>query len=254
MTTPLHLLYLPLPSRRIAAFAKRHRALSGDQGYLVHGVLSAVFGEQAPKPFSIAGDTGERLSVYAYADRDLAALRKARDPFAPPDVDDLVDWEAAATKPMPTLPAGMRLAFSVRVCPTVRLGRTPAGGKRSGAELDAYLAALDKWEEADGTPDTKPDRDAVYLGWFRAALDRAGGVELESLRIATFRLEDLMRKSGTRGEPGRPSTQLNRHPAATMEGVLRVTEADAFTRLLARGVGRHRAFGFGMLMLRKAPC
>lgn len=254
MTTALHLLYLPLSSRRIAAFAKRYRALSSDQGYLVHGVLSAVFGEHAPKPFSIAGDTGERLSVYAYAGRGLAALRDARDPFAPPDVDDLIDWEAAAAKPMPALPAGMRLAFSVRVCPTVRLGRTPAGGKTSGAEIDAYLAAIDKWEEAGGEPQAKPVRDEVYLDWFRAALERAGGVELESLRLAAFQLEDLMRKSGNRGDAGRPSTELRRHPAATMEGVLRVTEAQSFARLLARGVGRHRAFGFGMLMLRKAPC
>lgn len=253
MTAPLHLLYLPLSSRRVAAFAKRHRALSSDRGYLVHGVLSAVFGEQAPKPFSIAGDTGERLSVYAYAGRDLEALRDARDPFAPPDVDELIDWEAAATKPMPALPAGTRLAFSVRVCPTVRLGRTPAGGKTSGAEVDAFLAAIDKWEAA-GEPQPKPVRDEVYLDWFRAALDRAGGVELESLRVAAFQLEDLMRKSGNRGDAVRPAAELRRHPAATMEGVLRVTEAGAFARLLARGVGRHRAFGFGMLMLRKAPC
>lgn len=254
MTAPLHLLYLPLPSRRIAAFAKRHRALSFDRGYLVHGVLSAVFGGQAPKPFFIAGDTGERLSVYAYAGQDLAALREARDPFAPPEVDGLIDWDAAAAKPMPTLPAGMRLAFSVRVCPTVRLGRIPAGDKKSGAELDAFLAAIDKWEAAGGEPQAKPVRDAVYLDWFRAALDRTGGAEPESLRLADFRLESLMRKSGSRGDGGRSPVGLHRHPAATVEGVLRVTEAEAFARLLARGVGRHRAFGFGMLMLRKAAC
>lgn len=253
MTAPLHFLYLPLSSQRAAAFGKRHRAMSSDRGYLVHGVLAAVFGDRAPKPFSIAGDTGERLSVYAYADRDLAALREARDPFAPPDVDALIDWEAAAAKPMPALAAGMRLAFSVRVCPTVRLGRTPAGGKTSGAEIDAYLAAIDKWE-AGGAPQPMPGRDAIYLDWFRAALDRAGGAELESLRVAGFQLEDLMRKSGNRGDAVRPAAELRRHPAATMEGVLRVTEAEPFARLLARGVGRHRAFGFGMLLLRKASC
>jgi CRISPR system Cascade subunit CasE len=36
----------------------------------------------------------------------------------------------------------------------------------------------------------------------------------------------------------------------TFEGELQVADAAAFAALLARGVGRHRAFGFGMLLLR----
>jgi CRISPR system Cascade subunit CasE len=35
-----------------------------------------------------------------------------------------------------------------------------------------------------------------------------------------------------------------------MTGILEVTGGEAFARLLARGVGRHRAFGFGMLLLK----
>ena len=38
----------------------------------------------------------------------------------------------------------------------------------------------------------------------------------------------------------------------TVEGTLTVGDPDAFSRLLARGIGRHRAFGFGMLLLRPA--
>jgi CRISPR system Cascade subunit CasE len=41
-------------------------------------------------------------------------------------------------------------------------------------------------------------------------------------------------------------------PDASFEGVLTVAEPGAFALLLARGIGRHRAFGFGMVLLRPA--
>ena len=37
-----------------------------------------------------------------------------------------------------------------------------------------------------------------------------------------------------------------------MQGILTVTDSAAFAALLARGVGRHRAYGYGMLLLRPA--
>jgi len=41
-------------------------------------------------------------------------------------------------------------------------------------------------------------------------------------------------------------------PDAVFKGVLQIHDADAFNRLLRRGIGRHRAFGFGMLLLKPA--
>ncbi|MCY4060014.1 MAG: type I-E CRISPR-associated protein Cas6/Cse3/CasE [Gammaproteobacteria bacterium] len=35
-----------------------------------------------------------------------------------------------------------------------------------------------------------------------------------------------------------------------MHGVLVVRESDAFAQLVRRGVGRHRAYGYGMMLLR----
>ena len=37
-----------------------------------------------------------------------------------------------------------------------------------------------------------------------------------------------------------------------MTGELEVGDSERFLHLLARGVGRHRTFGFGMLLLRPA--
>jgi CRISPR system Cascade subunit CasE len=39
-------------------------------------------------------------------------------------------------------------------------------------------------------------------------------------------------------------------PDAVMRGNLIVSDPAAFAQLLARGIGRHRAYGFGMLLLR----
>jgi len=39
-------------------------------------------------------------------------------------------------------------------------------------------------------------------------------------------------------------------PDVVLAGQLRVTDPQAFAQLLAKGVGRHRAFGFGLLLLR----
>ena len=41
-------------------------------------------------------------------------------------------------------------------------------------------------------------------------------------------------------------------PDAVMRGVLTITDPDAFSSLLASGIGRHRAYGYGMLLLRPA--
>jgi CRISPR system Cascade subunit CasE len=38
-------------------------------------------------------------------------------------------------------------------------------------------------------------------------------------------------------------------PDVILAGELTVADAEGFLALLARGVGRHRAFGFGMLLL-----
>jgi CRISPR system Cascade subunit CasE len=51
---------------------------------------------------------------------------------------------------------------------------------------------------------------------------------------------------------GREDAGRIERPNAVLEGTLTVGDPDAFARLLARGIGRHRAFGFGMLLLKPA--
>jgi CRISPR system Cascade subunit CasE len=46
--------------------------------------------------------------------------------------------------------------------------------------------------------------------------------------------------------------KFSRHhegPDATMSGTLRIDDPSAFASALSHGIGRHRTFGFGMLLL-----
>ena len=43
-------------------------------------------------------------------------------------------------------------------------------------------------------------------------------------------------------------------PEVYLDGTLEITDSEAFNAMIARGLGRHRAFGFGMLLLRPPTC
>lgn len=55
----------------------------------------------------------------------------------------------------------------------------------------------------------------------------------------------MMRRNGDRA-----LCSLGMRPEVSFHGVLRVADADRFYSLLIRGIGRHCAFGFGMLQVR----
>jgi CRISPR system Cascade subunit CasE len=86
-------------------------------------------------------------------------------------------------------------------------------------------------------------REEVYTDWLSRQLDGRGGAALESATLQSFQRTRAVRKRGNRYSEG---------PDALMRGVLTVTDGKAFAELLARGVGRHRAYGYGMLLLRPA--
>ena len=50
----------------------------------------------------------------------------------------------------------------------------------------------------------------------------------------------------------RNAARYSEGPDALMRGELTVTDGTAFACLLKKGIGRHRAYGYGMLLLRPA--
>lgn len=92
-------------------------------------------------------------------------------------------------------------------------------------------------------------REAVYADWLKRQFGAAA--DLHEVRLIEFKLSSVLRQGAAQAEGTRPKRPVP-GPDATFNGVLQVRESDAFAALVARGIGRHRAFGFGMLLLKPA--
>lgn len=225
----------------VAKLLRLHRLPLGcdDEGYLVHSQLTALFGATSLGPFRVSERPLGMLNVLVYSDVPGEALQARASELAEPPYYACCDWSSLASKPMPERwQSGRHLHFNVRVSPTVRAARA-SEHCRKGAERDAFLAACGRVEATQALT-----REVVYGDWLRDRL--AGqGAELGEVALDGFRLVKLLRK--TQG-PQRKGRLLPR-PDASLSGSLTVTDGERFASALARGIGRHKAFGFGMLML-----
>lgn len=240
----LYLLHTQPDPQRLAAWAARHRLLDreGDLGYALHALLHAAFGEQAPQPFRYL-DAEQGLLAYTRLDASGLAQLVA---LADPDVSAALGLGQTRqhggmnVRPFPTQWAvGHTLGFEVRVRPIIREGKT-------GRERDAFLTAVEK---AQGSA---LDRGEVYVQWLRDVLARQGGAELVDARMTRYQQLGVTRKSQKGNAEDVRHSRLVNGPDTVLTGQLRVANSQAFAQLLANGLGRHRAFGFGLLLLRPA--
>jgi CRISPR system Cascade subunit CasE len=239
----LNMLRLSLGLPRMVRRAQRQGLGRGesDLGYLVHCQLGELFGTKAPSLFRVHEGEGRRTQVLAYSKVSAAALREHAQAFADPEAHENCDWDSFAGKALPErFEAGRGLGFEVRVCPTKRM--SAEGPKhRKGAEVDVFLAEC--WKAGEGT---SVDREEVYRQWLATELGRGDAARLLQAKLESFRRRRLTRR--TQGEE-RKAVSVER-PDVLMSGLLEVSEPGAFSALLARGLGRHRGFGYGMLLLR----
>jgi CRISPR system Cascade subunit CasE len=240
----LHLLHLRPDARRLAAWAARHRLLEdqGDFGYALHGLLRAAFGDYAPQPFRYLG---AEQGLLAYTSAHVATLRERAECAAQEVADALglaavAGHEGLSAKPFPTRwPHGHLLAFDARVRPVVR-------ASKDGSERDAFLVAVEKAGES------AVDRQDIYRQWLKEQFERGGGAELVGAVVTRWRLLDVMRQTRRDASTNKRVRRTVRGPDVEFRGRLRVADPDRFAALLTRGIGRHRSFGFGMLLLRPA--
>lgn len=251
----LHLAHIPLNIRALAGFAVARRLSDDDLGYALHAALLARFGDTAPRPFRFLPDheSGPHLLGYV-ADRaafeEVAAL-----PPADVAVQELFDG-TPRIRPMPeSWREEARYGFEVRVRPVVRFGKSVRAARaergegwlRGASEIDANTAARERVERAGGDPDTV-DRAAVYIDWLATRL--AGAATLDQADLRHFRRTRTLRS--THRSEGRRTHRVE-GPDALIGGTLTVTDPAAFAALLARGIGRHAGFGYGMLLLAPPP-
>jgi len=241
--TTLHMISLPVDLRELRRLAAL-RDYGADEGRALHHFLCEAFGKSVVQPFRLMpGRNGAWLAtLYGYTARAEADLRRALAETALPESGKVFGLGHLAVKSMPERwSAGRRLAFDVRVRPVRRLQGPVGTFTRKGAEVDAWLVeALRQFP--DGPPEDageKVRRDGVYAQWLAERLE--GAATIETVRMTGIEQRRVMRKDAS-----------SRGPDVTFHGELTVTDGAAFAEKLRRGVGRHTAYGYGMLLLRPA--
>jgi len=239
MSQDFHLIHLRPNLSRLLPWAQRQGLIpdrgQGDLGYAFHSALKTAFGDHAPQPFSYRA--GQGLLAYT---RQAEAMRLAVS-MAAPEIADMLGLDATPQspglliRPFPTSwKLGQLLSFEVRVRPVVR---------KDDKELDAFLSA------AQRMPDAVLSREAVYTDWLKRQFEDVA--DLHETRMTEFSLSTVVRRAAPQGEGARPKRPVQ-GPDAVFTGVLQVRDSAAFAALVARGIGRHRAFGLGMLLLKPA--
>ena len=224
---------------------------SFDDGYALHILLSAMFGKAVLQPFRLfASERRPIAALYAYADVDADALRHTAAAVAPPDCLAVIDPEKIRSKPMPpAFEPARRVGFDIRLRPVRRLGQDMSDSQTGrvlskGREVDAFrLEVIRRFPQGWADPDAAAanngvTRQTVYTEWLIQRLGDAASVE--QCNIAAFRRSHAIR--GTERAPEGPD--------ATLHGTLAVSKPEVFAQILRNGVGRHRAYGYGMLLLR----
>lgn len=243
MPEAVYLVKVPLRLDKLVSVARRRglpvREL--DEGYLAHVLMRELWQEKAPAPFVLRG-RGGLLDVWGYGRSGAATLIDYACSFGDPSLLTAIGGlDAIASKPMPLLDHGRHVGFVVRACPVVRLAG-PKRGHRTGAEVDAFLARC--FAAGQGTPVSRED---AYREWLASTMSRPAvtGVSVLNVRVAGMSRGRFVRRTHAQM---RETHHLER-PDVHFEGHMTVEDGARLLEYLARGVGRHRAFGFGALML-----
>lgn len=227
---PLHLLRIPVRVPQLLRFAAEHGITSPDEtlGYTLHAWFAALFGDAAPKPFRCFE---RRQEVLAYANTDATTLLQHAQTFASPLAWAALDAQGVASKPMPhAWQPGQRVRVEVLTCPVARHG---------DEEKDVYLRALDRMGDA------APTRSEVYSAWF--IRQWAGAAQLEDIELLGMQAQSPLLRRDRSLEQNR--LRRVQRPQALFTANATVEDGNRFAVLLTRGIGRHRAFGFGMVLL-----
>ena len=237
--TPVNMIRADLRSQALHRWAGSKRLTvrnAFDPGFAIHTLLVESFGDLAPRPFRfIIPRDGHLPGVfYGYSPHNADTLRNAAAIFADPLQSDVLPPTSIQSKTMPTpWTPGQRLGFEVLIRPIARRSR---GATRPGSEIDVFQ------REACQHPPGRMTRtrEAVYGDWLKTMLGNRGA-DLNEARLRSFQRVQTIRRLGQRATEG---------PEALIQGTLTVIDVSAFADLIARGVGRHRSYGYGMLLVR----
>lgn len=191
-----------------------------------HGLLWTLFSDNPD---------ASRDFLYREVEAGRFLVVSGREPKVQPQI-----WETRTLPYAPALATGDRFGFSLRANPTVSLSRP---GRARSHRADVMMEAKRK----KGSPLTPDQREVAAMSWLQARAT-ALGVSFELNRCGTSRQDQLQAPRSPDPETGRP-----RKVSLTVvdyDGALTVQDPDRLRQALTNGVGRGKAFGLGLLLLR----
>jgi CRISPR system Cascade subunit CasE len=243
LNAPLSLVRLTPDLGALSAWAvpKGYMAGVSDPGYALHAALRTTFGDLAPRPFVLRGRS-ETPELLGYVRTEPAALLEAASlagTFDPGAAGALRAGTLEARALPGTWTAGRCWGFEVRLRPVVR--SRISGRNEGSAEIDVAL-----WQAERAAGEGLPSRETRYVDWLAARLAASGAARLVQGRVVAMASCRVLRRP--RAAQGR-TTRAVPGPDVTIRGDLEVADGARLAELLAGGIGRHRAFGFGCLLL-----
>ena len=250
-----------LDMRSMSRWSKS-RGYMRDPDFAMHHLLTECFGsEHRIQPFRVIADRrSQQGTLLGYCQSDQDSLREIISIVADPLQSRIIRPETIDEKPMPPeWIEGKRLGFEVRVRPTKRTKKFRTHGPK--VEKDVYVSELDK------PVAMRRPRTEVYAEWLDERCRIKGGaiIHPESVRLGSYRQTKAVRIPRTWGIMGPEAVMFSlpmvtvtvvdrtwgiMGPEAVMYGTLTITDGDKFAELVSGGVGRHKPYGYGMILLR----
>ncbi len=207
------------------------------------GITANLFREHQ-MIWSLFENTPDQQRDFLYRRED----RPGKPPFyyllsARPPLEDNGDL-TIETKPFaPCLRAGDRLQFQLRVNAVVTRKADDHGKRR--IRRDIIEAAIDEYRKADPSGESWPPPSVIHhqaaTVWMKKQGEKHG-----------FEPGDCLVSNHQFHKPRKPGDTHKRHfTSLDIQGSLEVTEPKAFLDLLRQGLGRSKAYGCGLMLVRR---
>ncbi|MBF0445563.1 MAG: type I-E CRISPR-associated protein Cas6/Cse3/CasE [Magnetococcales bacterium] len=219
-----------------------------DEGRALHHLLDESFGASILRPFRLmVTPNRDQANLYAYSTTSAVQLVETMQSCAMPEHLSVIDPTSIQEKTMPDeWLAKKRFSFDLRIRPVRRLGKELAG-LRKGAEIDAFL-----YEILNPFADREASEEQMLASGRSRLLVYSEWLQEKMVDIAAIHQEQTVMARYCRSRIARGGAVLE-GPDVTLHGVLEVKDGEKFFGVLQSGIGRHKAYGYGMLLLRPAP-
>lgn len=221
----------------LRSWGKRHQHLGpqNDFGYVIHAILEILFRKNRPQTFYFDSSND---NLYFYSNFSRAQLtkqltKKNRAACCGLGLGNLChDCEVLDITSMTAM--DQQLSFQIKTSPTKRL-------TGSGREVDVFSV----------TDGSEQERHAAYKKWLHARILESGLGDVNIDDVAIEQHSVLRREKRIVDSKNRKKVVID-VPVALFTGTFTVHTRKCFLESLLNGIGRHKAFGFGMLMIKSA--